>query len=425
MAGTRSPVGWRLLAGPPASSGHESIEDHERRLGRRPHGTPQLIDVVARSGLRGRGGAWFPTARKWSAVAHSSQNNAVVVVNASEGEPLSAKDQELMSRRPHLVLDGAALAAETLGATEVVLYASRRNATDRVIERALKERARAGVPDPSFRLVRTAHRYIAGESSAAINRASGGPAKPRFSLVRAADHGVDGKPTLVQNAETLAHVAMIARYGDQWFRKLGTQSSPGTTLITVCGNVKHPGVYEIDVGASLQSVINAIGGVPSPASGMLIGGYFGSWIAAQDLATTVLDPDTLKARGATFGCGVVAILPSDGCAIVEATRVLSYLAAESSGQCGPCVNGLNALAEAMERIASSNIESGDGERVLRWIDMVRDRGACHHPDGAVGMLASALNNFEQHLSLHLAGRRCKGLEASGFPPPPPPGDRWR
>ena len=302
---------------------------------------------------------------------------------------------------------------------------SRRNTVERGLDRALKERARATRPDPPMRVVRTAHRYIAGESSAVINRVSGGPSKPRFSLYRASDRGVDDRPTLVQNAETLAHVAMIARYGAGWFRKLGTQASPGTTLITMCGNVKHPGVYEIDLGAPLVSVIDAIGGVATPPAGTLIGGYFGSWLAPSELATLRLDPESLRERGGSFGCGVVAILPRDGCAIVEATRVLSYLAAESAGQCGPCVNGLNALAEAMERIATSSPQNGDAERVQRWIAMVRDRGACHHPDGAVGMLASALKGFEQHLAWHLAGRRCAGLDAAGFPAPPRPGDRWR
>ncbi len=425
MVVARNPVGWRLMGGPLANDGYESIEEHERRVGRRPAGTRSLIDLLAQSGLRGRGGAWFPAARKWSAVARSSEGNAVVVVNASEGEPLSAKDQELMSRRPHLVLDGAALAAETLGATDVVVYVSRRNAAERVLDRALKERARASVPDPPIRVVRTAHRYIAGESSAVINRVSGGPSKPRFSLYRASDRGVQERPTLVQNAETLAHVAMIARYGAEWFRKLGTQAAPGTALITMCGNVNHPGVYEIDIGAPLFTVLDAIGGAAAPTAGVLIGGYFGSWLPPGELATLRLDPESLRERGGSFGCGVVATLPRDGCAIVEATRVLSYLAAESAGQCGPCINGLNALAEAMERIATSSAQEGDRERVQRWIGMVRDRGACHHPDGAVGMLASALQSFEQHLTWHLAGRRCDGLDAVGFPAPPRPGDRWR
>lgn len=418
------PVGRRLTAGP--DEGHEKLEDHERRIGPRPRGTAQLIEVISTSGLRGRGGAWFPAARKWEAVARSSQNNAVVVVNASEGEPLSAKDRTLITQRPHLVLDGAALAAEALGATDVVIYIARGSSAERTLDRALKERAHRALPDPPLRVVRTAHRYVAGEASAVINRVSGGTSQPMFTLVRAAEKGVDGRPTLVQNAETLAHVATIARFGAAWFRKMGTHGAPGTTLVTLCGNVRHAGVYEINVGARLTDVLDALGGMQSASAGVLIGGYFGSWLPARSLDTVVLDPDHLrKHHGAAFGCGVIAVLPSNGCTLVESTRILGYLAAESAAQCGPCINGLNALGEAMERIATSNTQTDDLDRVKRWIGMVRDRGACHHPDGAVTMLASALAASGDHLTSHLAGKQCAGLDASGFPPPPAPGNRWR
>jgi NADH:ubiquinone oxidoreductase subunit F (NADH-binding) len=385
------------------------------------------MDVLAKSGLRGRGGAWFPTWRKWAGVAKSSQGNAVIVINASEGEPLSSKDRALLTTRPHLVFDGAALAAETLNATDVVLYLSRGSqTTERAIQRALKERERASLPEAPIRVVRTAHRYIAGESSAVVNRVSGGPSKPKFNLHRSAEKGVDDRPTLIQNAETLAHAATIARYGSDWFRKLGTELSPGTALMTLCGNVKNPGVYEVNLGARLGSVLEAIGGTLTPVGGALLGGYFGTWLPPATLSGLPLDVDRLRSEhGASLGCGVVAILPQGGCGIVESARILTYLAAESAGQCGPCVNGLAALAETMERVAVSRAEPADLDRVRRWIGMVRNRGACHHPDGAVGQLASAMSAFGDHLYMHVAGRRCQGLDAPGFPQPPAPGDRWR
>ncbi len=423
----RRATGLRLMAGPAQAMGHERIEDHERRLGPRPAGGALLIDVLARSGLRGRGGAWFPTSRKWAAVAWSSQGNAVVVINASEGEPLSSKDKALMSQRPHLVLDGAILAAETVRASEIVLYLSRGSrAIERNVDQALKERDRSSRPGPPIRLVRTAHRYIAGESSAATNRASDGPSKPRFSLQRLAESGVGGRPTLVQNAETLAHVAMIARYGSDWFRRLGTEQSPGSTLMTLCGNVRNPGVYEVDLGATLGSLLMDAGGTLTPPAGALLGGYFGTWLPPSALASLPLDVDRLRTQhGAAMGCGVVAVLPQGACGIAEATRILTYLAAETSGQCGPCVNGLAALAEAMERITASAADSSDIARVRRWIDMVRGRGACHHPDGAIGQLSSALSAFADDLQRHIGGRPCAGTEVAGFPAPPAPGDRWR
>lgn len=423
----RPAVGLRLMAGPTQAAGFERIEDHERRLGPRPAGGAALIEALGRSGLRGRGGAWFPTSRKWAAVARSSQGNAVVVINASEGEPLSSKDKALMSQRPHLVLDGAVLAAEAIGASEIVLYLSRGSrVTERAVDLALKERERSSRPGSPIRLVRTAHRYIAGESSAAMNRASDGPSKPRFSLQRASEKGVGGRPTLVQNAETLAHVAMIARYGSDWFRRLGTEQSPGSTLMTLCGNVRNPGVYEVDLGATLGGLLADAGGTVTPPAGALLGGYFGTWLPPGVLAGLPLDVDRLRAQhGAALGCGVVAVLPQGACGIAEATKILTYLAAETSGQCGPCVNGLAALSEAMERITVSEAEPNDLERVHRWIEMVRGRGACHHPDGAIGQLASALSAFGDDLQRHVSGRRCQGTAVVGFPAPPAPGDRWR
>jgi NADH:ubiquinone oxidoreductase subunit F (NADH-binding) len=408
-------------------AGYEPLNDHQARLGSSPTGGEWLLDELARSGLRGRGGAGFPTWRKWAAVAQSANHDAVVVINASEGEPLSQKDRTLLAFRPHLILDGATLAAETIGATEIVLYLARSPLTaERTIKEALHERAQARQLESRIRVVRTPHRYIAGESSAVVSRVSGGSARPRFSLHRSAARGVGNRPTLVQNAETLAHVAMIARYGSDWFRQLGTDFSPGSTLMTLCGDVRRPGVYEVDLAARLGSVIEAAGGSISGSGGALLGGYFGTWLAAGDLDDLPLDAERLRsAQNASLGCGVVAVLPQGACGIAEATRILHYLAAESAGQCGPCVYGLAALSEAMGRVARSEAEPADVDRVRRWMEMVRGRGACHHPDGAVGQVSSALGVFSDHLDSHLSGQRCGGLNVIGLPAPPVPGTRWR
>jgi NADH:ubiquinone oxidoreductase subunit F (NADH-binding) len=319
------------------------------------------------------------------------------------------------------------LAAETLRASDIVIYLSQgSDRSEQAIKHALRERVQAGLPELPIRLQRTAHRYVAGESSAVVNRASGGVSKPKFSLQRTAEKGIDDRPTLIQNTETMAHVAMIARYGSDWFRKLGTEQSPGSTLMTLCGNVRHPGVYEVNLGATLGGVLGAVGGTTSPAGGALLGGYFGSWLPPAFLDELPLDVDRLRSdHGVLMGCGVLAILPQGGCGIAECSRILTYLAAESAGQCGPCVNGLAALAGSMDRIANSKPEPKDLENVNRWIGMVRGRGACNHPDGAVGQLSSALKAFEADLTTHLSGRRCRGVDLRGFPRPPVPGDRWR
>jgi NADH:ubiquinone oxidoreductase subunit F (NADH-binding) len=393
----------RLLAGPRALEGPEDWEAHRERLGRRPVGGPWLLEVIDRSGLRGRGGAWFPTGRKWRSVAAASARRpAAVIVNASEGEPLSAKDRTLLHSRPHLVLDGALIAAEAVGADVVLIYVSRpSHAAARVLRQALTQRRRAHQRGPVVQLMQTAHRYVAGESSSVVRRAGGGVAKPVPGPPHPSDCGLDGRPTLVQNVETLAHVALIARRGDQWFRDRGVADAPGTTLLTVSGDVHAPGVYEVDVGTALTTALALAGGPAVPVSGVLIGGYFGSWLAGGQAAHTALTPSQV-----TLGCGVVGVVGEDVCPLREAARIVSFLAAESAGQCGPCVHGLRAIADAMSRLAAGDADRGDLIRLDRWTAMVDGRGGCRHPDGAVYNVRSALSAFSADVERHIAGPPC-------------------
>jgi NADH:ubiquinone oxidoreductase subunit F (NADH-binding) len=393
----------RLLAGPRALEGPEDWEAHHERLGRRPVGGPWLLEVIDRSGLRGRGGAWFPTGRKWRSVAAASARRpAAVIVNASEGEPLSAKDRILLHSRPHLVLDGAMVAAEAVGADLVLIYVSRpSHAAARILRQALKQRRRAHQSGPVVQVVQTAHRYVAGESSSVVRRAGGGVAKPVPGPPHPSDWGLDGRPTLVQNVETLAHGALIARRGDQWFRDRGVADAPGTMLLTVSGDVYAPGVYEVDVGTQLTTALALAGGPTIPVSGVLIGGYFGSWLAGGQAAHTALTPGQV-----TLGCGVVGVVGVDVCPLREAAGIVSFLAAESAGQCGPCVHGLRAIADAMSRLAAGDADRGDLIRLDRWTAMVEGRGGCRHPDGAVHNVRSALSAFSADVERHIAGSPC-------------------
>jgi len=418
MSMHRAAAAPRLLAGLDPSRGFEPLDGHRRRLGSLPAGGDWLIDELQRSGLRGHGGAWFPTGRKWAAVAGRSHGRAVLVVNASEGEPLSAKDRTLMALRPHLVLDGAVAGAQSVGASEVVIYLSHgMGAAARAVRRALGERRRARLAEPPMRVVSSPHRYLSGESSAVVQRVEGGPAVPRMTPPHISEAGVGGRPTLVQNAETLAHAALVARFGSEEFRRLGTAGMPGTTLLTVSGNVRRPGVYEVELGSRIGDVLKTAGGVAGLTPGALLGGYFGAWVAGDELFERRLDTG--------LGCGVLAVLPEGACGIEESARILDYLSAESAGQCGPCVNGLQAIAVTMQRIARSAGDPEDLPRLRRWSGLVRGRGACRHPDGAAGHLESTLAVFADHLDEHLAGAPCRGRWVGGFPRPPARFRWWR
>ncbi len=307
----------------------------------------RLIDLAEASGLTGRGGAGFPTGRKMRSVA-LGPGSAVVVANGAEGEPASCKDRLLLTRLPHLVLDGIALAAEAVGASQAYLCVH--GTEDNLLhslDRAVLERRAADVDPVRIEVVGLPHRYVSSEQSAIVQFLNGGPAVPTFSPPRPHERGVHGNPTLVHNVETLAHLALIARRGGRWFRRAGLPSAPGTTLVTVSGAVRSPGVYEIELGTSAGQVVALADGPSEPLQALLIGGYFGAWLPVSAAWPVPMTHASLKAAGGALGAGIVIALPASSCPLAETARVVRYLAEENAGQCGPCVFGLPALADVL------------------------------------------------------------------------------
>jgi NADH:ubiquinone oxidoreductase subunit F (NADH-binding) len=361
-----------------------------------------LIDTLDRAGLVGRGGASFPVATKWRSVAARS-GPAVVIANGAEGEPLSRKDQTLMAMRPHLVIDGAMLAAESVGANRVLLYVGEmHSAAVAAMARALAERPPSEAGRAS--LLTAPPSYVAGEETAAVQFVNAGVAAPTAVPPRPFERGVDGRPTLVQNVESLAHVALIARYDDEWFRSLGRNEASGTVLLTVSGAVAKPGVVEVPCGSTVEEVLALAGGIRGTARAVLLGGYFGGWISAQRAGTMVLDPRGMRAAGGSLGCGVVSVLDETSDPLDVSARIMQHLATESAAQCGPCFFGLRSLSAATRRLAGRRPDPGDLSQLHRWAAMVKGRGACRHPDGAVAFLQSALSVFEPEFAA-VAGAR--------------------
>jgi NADH:ubiquinone oxidoreductase subunit F (NADH-binding) len=352
------------------------------------------VDTLVRTGLTGRGGAAFPVGLKWRAVAAASQGSAVVIVNGAEGEPHSKKDRHLMTSRPHLILDGALLAAAAVHAKQVVLYigeahhGSRRAMTEAVAQRPDHERR-------MMRIVAAPARYVAGDSSATVHLVDAGIATPTTTPPPPRERGVGGAATLVQNVETLAEVALVARTG----------IPSDTLLVTVAGAVRAPGVFEVKVGTPLGEAIQVAGGPSSAPRAILLGGYFGQWLEAGAAWPLPIDPHVLRARGLSLGCGVIGVLPASNCPVCEVAGIMRYLASESSAQCGPCFFGLRALADACTRIAERGTDPGDLQRLQRWSAEVHGRGACKHPDGAVMFLRSAMKTFENDFAQHPAHQR--------------------
>jgi NADH:ubiquinone oxidoreductase subunit F (NADH-binding) len=422
LFGVAGSPGTRLLAGPARSSGTETLAGHDHRLGivDLDDVTPQALrDTVRASGLLGRGGAGFPTATKLD-LAAASPGTPIVVVNASEGEPASRKDHTLLELRPHLILDGAHVAAAAVGAHEIVVYSHHANRrANAALLGALGERRDAGRANVPVRMINAPDRYVAGETSAVVSYLSGNGALPRRGAQPAAKVGIAGRPTVVNNAETFVHLALIARFGPAWFSQVGTPEVPGSTLITLAGSVAVPGlVVEIVGPVTIGHVLESMGGLDAVPRAVLLGGYGGTWITGEAAWHTPLERHHLGALGLSLGCGLVAVLDNDACGLVETARLLRWLAGQSSGQCGPCVFGLPSLAELMDDIAAGKSRRADLRRLREHAASVRGRGACGHPTGAVNLVESALETFTPELAVHLRGAVCDPSDVSSpFPLP--------
>jgi NADH:ubiquinone oxidoreductase subunit F (NADH-binding) len=375
----------------------------------RRHHESALIERVERAGLRGRGGAGFPTAVKLRAVARGRR--PIVVINAAEGEPASLKDRTLSELLPHLMLDGAELAAQAVGADEAIAcVCESAPASLESVATAIEERRGLSGSSVRMQLSVVPGGYVAGQESALVNHLNGGPAIPTFTPPMPFEQGVRRRPTLINNSETLAQLALIARYGSTWFRELGTPSQPGSALVTLSGPVAYPGVYEIEHGASLTSLIDAAGGTTAPARAALLGGYAGSWIDGSLLGGVSLSDEHLATHGASLGAGVVLLLSQDACPVAETARVARWLADQSTRQCGPCLNGLDALATTVAETAGGAVQGNGTKRIERLAALVHRRGACGHPDGAVRLILSALDTFSGEFADHARHGACEACD---------------
>ncbi|HEX3493553.1 MAG TPA: NADH-ubiquinone oxidoreductase-F iron-sulfur binding region domain-containing protein [Streptosporangiaceae bacterium] len=421
----RLTVGWQHASRPAGLGQHLDLYG-PLPSGRPGHPDPRsLIDAVAAAGLTGRGGAGFPTGTKLRAVA-GRRGQAVVVANGMESEPASEKDQALLARAPHLVLDGAALAARAVGAqtVHICLDRTRRRQADEVI-RAITERWEARLDEAQFLVHELPHRYVSSEETALVRWLNGGEARPTATPPRPYERGVERAPTLVDNVETLAHIGLIARYGPRWFREAGQPDAPGTMLVTTAGAVRQPGVYEIESGTSVGQVLTLADAADIGA--VLIGGYFGTWHDPRQVAGLPLTAAGLRPAGAAPGAGVLFALAAGRCGVAETARVLGYLARQSAQQCGPCRFGLPAIATDFAQLAAGRPEGNVLGRLERRLGVIEGRGACRHPDGAVRLAGSALTAFADDIRAHAARRPCPaaGRRSLAGLPIPRTEDEWR
>lgn len=379
-----------------------SLAAHRERHGAAPHIDLQtLLDLVGDAGVRGRGGAAFPFATKLATAAR--RRRPVVVVNLAEGEPASAKDSALALCAPHLVLDGATATARALGAREVhLVFPGERPEVGLAMAQAAAERA----DRVRIRLHTADDRFVAGQARAVLELMSGRPNLPVTAWSPESVSGHRGRPTLLSNAETWAQVGLLVLDGATAYRRLGTAVEPGTTLVTLTRPGSLPEVHEVGFGTAWREVLPPL----DDQAAILVGGFHGTWTRWETLSRMRVSAAGMIAAGTPLGAGVVLVPDPTTCPLSFTSAVVDYLAGQSAGRCGPCFNGLPALAGEL-RAATQG--SGSPARVQQLTQLVARRGACAHPDGTVRLVHSALTVLEDEVAAHLAGR-CRIRETHGI-----------
>jgi NADH:ubiquinone oxidoreductase subunit F (NADH-binding) len=354
------------------------------------------------SGLTGRGGAGFPAARKVGAAAGGRSSalwasSPVVIANGAEGEPRSVKDHTLLRNSPHLVIDGLLAAAAVVNASKTYIYTTR-DLMPRV-HSAISERRDAR----RIIVAEAPESFISGEASAVVNSIENGIALPKDRTERLTTTGLKGRPTLVHNVETLAHVGLIARFGADWFRSQGTDRDPGTRLVTLSGHSDRERVIEVPGDIPITDILRSAEVSADDISAALIGGYHGAWITGSQLQSR-MSAAGLAAHGAHPGAGIIYVLDHRHCGLRATAEIVRYLSRESARQCGPCRFGLPEMAELLERLAGKSFDKNLRRDLEVTSRAVVGRGSCHHPDGTSRLVLNALETFSPDVQAHLSGR---------------------
>jgi NADH-quinone oxidoreductase subunit F len=367
-----------------------------------------LLDRLERSGLRGRGGGWFPAARKWRAVraeVRDSGSAPVVVANGAEGEPGSIKDRHVMTRRPDDVVAGLALAARAVGAHEGILYvkASLREAAD-ALSAAVARHAGDGL---SLSVHRGEETYVAGEETALLESLEGRRAWPRAKPPLPFAVGYQGRPTLVQNVETLARVAAAVADPDA-FR------AAESTLVSLWGHVARPGVYDVPLGTPLRHIVEEHGGgAPDGVGAIFPGGPSTPPLSAEQLGTP-LDPDALRAAGSALGTAAMLVIGGSTCPVSVAASLAGFFEREACGQCPPCVVGTQNLARIVRLLAAGKARGADLAHLDEAAGFMSQHGYCAHARTAAASVTGLLKRFSVEVQAHVSGGPRRGRHADPF-----------
>ncbi len=382
--------------------------------------TPEkLIDEVKASGLRGRGGAGFPTGMKWGFVPKDNPKPKYVVCNADESEPGTFKDRLLIEKDPHAIVEGTIIAAYAIRSHTAFIYIRGEMVYGaQVLERAIGEAAAAGYLgknilgsgyDLDLILHRGAGAYICGEETGLLSSLEGGKGWPKVKPPFPATHGLFGCPTVVNNVETLAALPWIIEQGAARYAAIGTEKSKGTKLFSVSGHIKKPGVYEVDMGYPFKKFLDEdCGGVPNgrKLKGVIPGGASMPVLRADELDGVMMDYESFQAAGTLLGSGGVIVMDESTCMVRAAWNISRFFAHESCGQCSPCREGCHWIEKILNRIEHGAGKPGDLEKILSVSGNIGGNTICPFGDAASWPPAAFIKKFRSEFDEHIAAGKC-------------------
>ncbi len=377
-----------------------------------------VVEEIKRSGLRGRGGAGFPTGLKWEFTAKVSSDQKYIVCNADEGEPGTFKDRLIMEGDPHSVIEAMVIAGYAVGATKGYIYIRGEYVNSiRAIRKAIEDAYEYGFLgkdilgsgfDFDLTVSLGAGAYICGEETALLESIEGKAGRPRLKPPYPPQVGLFGQPTVINNVETLANVPWIIRNGAEEFRKYGTENSPGTKVFTLVGNVVRRGLVEVPMGITVRELVYAFGGgIPGDRKLKMVqtGGIAGTFIKPDKLDTP-LDYDSFGKYGVSIGSGVILVVGDSNCAVDIALNVMEFFHHESCGKCTPCREGTHALLETLRRISKGKGKHEDIDRIRELATMVGETSFCGLGQSVPNPILTLLNNFEDEFRAHIGAERC-------------------
>jgi NADH-quinone oxidoreductase subunit F len=377
-----------------------------------------LIEVVKDSGLRGRGGAGFPTGMKWSFVPQDTGKPTYVTVNFDESEPGTCNNRELGERDPHRLIEGTAIAARAINCHLAFIYIRGEYLWQGIVlQRALDEAYAAGYLgtgicggdyDLDIVLHRGAGAYICGEETALLNSLEGLRGQPRLRPPFPAVEGLYASPTVINNVETLMNVPDIVVHGAEWFRALGTEKSPGTKMFTISGKVERPGNYEVPLGTPFRVVLEELAG------GMLGGGALKAFtpggsstpLLTAESIDVHLDYESVAEAGSLLGTGALMVMDQTDCVVEAAERMVAFYAHESCGKCTPCREGSWWATRVLGRIESGYGQAQDLPLMHDMGTNILFRAFCALADGTASVINSSLKHFEAEFEEHVRLGRC-------------------